>query len=162
MGYKEQPIKEINPKFLDLFNYGICKALSERYGKEAAAEVFRRAGEVEFEELKRIVEFKSREPYEVLRTVGEFLEEMGYMAEIRLTKVEEDEVIIEMFGVSVIESSIRLTQEDASPSHIMTNLMFAALKDLCNVRADIIDLTLEQPSPEAGYAKEKWVLKKIE
>ncbi|MCD6263011.1 hypothetical protein J7L60_01185 [Candidatus Bathyarchaeota archaeon] len=162
MGYKERPVRPIDPRFLDFINYGICKALSERYGKEAAAEVFRRAGEIEFEELKKIVEFKSREPYEVLRTVGKFLEEMGYMAEIRLTKVEEDEVIIEMSGVSVIESSIRLTQEGASPSHIMTNLMFAALKDLCNLRADIIDLTLEQPSPETGYAKEKWVLRKIE
>ncbi|MFB0543393.1 MAG: hypothetical protein ACETVR_01300, partial [Candidatus Bathyarchaeia archaeon] len=110
LGYKEQPIKEINPKFLDLFNYGICKALSERYGKEDAAEIFRSAGEIEFEELKKIVEFRSHEPYEVLKTVGGFLEEMGYMSEIRLTRVEEDEVIIEMSGVSVIESSIRLTQ----------------------------------------------------
>lgn len=43
----------------------------------------------------------------------------------------------------------------------MTNMMFAALKDVIGVRADIYDLTLEQPSAEKGYAKEKWVLKKI-
>jgi hypothetical protein len=153
-------VKQIKPEFLDFFNYGVCKALSERYGKEAAADIFRRAGEIEFENLKKIVEFKGREPYDVLRTVGKFLEDMGYMAKISLTKVEENEVIIEMSGVSVIASSIRLTQEGASPSHIMTNLMFAALKDLCNVRADITDLTLEQPSAESGYAREKWVLKK--
>jgi hypothetical protein len=158
--FKTQLVKQIKPEFLDFFNYGICKALSERCGKEAAADIFRRVGEIEFENLK-IVELKGREPYDVLRAVGKFLEEMGYMAKISLTKVEENEVIIEMSGVSVIASSIRLTQEGSSPSHIMTNLMFAALKALCNVRADIIDLTLEQPSAESGYAREKWVLKKI-
>jgi len=159
--YKKESVKQIKPEFLDFVNYNVCKSFSERCGKEAAADIFRRAGEIGFENLKSIVEFKSHEPYEVLRTVGEFLEEMGYMARINLTRVEENEVIIEMFGVSVIASSIRLTQEGASPSHIMTNLMFAALKDLCDVRADIIDLTLEQPSPESGYAREKWVLKKV-
>ena len=162
MQYKKEPVRQIKPEFLDFVNYGVCKALSERYGKEAAADLFRRAGEIEFENLKRIIKFKCREPYEVLRTVGKFLEEMGYMAKISLTKVEEGEVIIEMSGVSVIASSIRLTQEGASPSHIMTNLMFAALKDFCNVRADIIDLTLEQPSSESGYAREKWILRKNE
>jgi len=155
-------MRQIKPEFLDFVNYGVCKALSEKYGKEASVDIFRRVGEIEFENLKKIVEFKGYEPYEVLRTVGKFLEEMGYMAKISLTEVEENEVIIEMSGVSVIASSIRLTQEGASPSHMMTNLMFAALKDLCNVRADIIDLTLEQPSAESGYAREKWVLKKIE
>lgn len=162
MEYKKQSVKQIKPEFLDFFNYGLCKALSERYGKEAAADLFRRTGEIEFENLKKIIQFKSHEPYEVLQTVGRFLEEMGYMAKISLTKVEENEVIIEMSGVSVIASSIRLTQEGASPSHIMTNLMFAALKDLCNVRAEIIDLTLEQPFPESGYAREKWILRKRE
>jgi len=160
--FRKQPVRQIKPEFLDFVNYGVCKALSDRYDKEAAVEVFRRAGEIGFENLKKVVEFKSREPYQVLKTVGNFLEEMGYMAKISLTKVEENEIIIEMSGVSVIASSIRLTQEGASPSHIMTNLMFAALKNLCNVRADIIDLTLEQPSAESGYAREKWVLKKIE
>ncbi len=108
-----------------------------------------------------MVEFPSSDPYEVLRTVGKFLEDMGYMSKIRLTKVEENEVIIEMFGVSVIKSSIRLVEGGDSPSHFMTNLMFAALKEMSGVRADIYDLTLEQPSAETGYAKEKWVLKKI-
>ena len=159
--HTKENVKKISPEFLDFFNYGVCKSLSERFGKETAAEIFRRAGEIEFEELKKLVAFKSREPYEVLTTVGKFLEKMGYMARIELKRVEDDEVLIEMYGVSVIASSIRLTREAASPSHIMTNLMFAALKDLCGVRADIVDLTLEQPSPRTGYAKEKWILRKM-
>ena len=66
-----------------------------------------------------------------------------------------------MFGVSVIKSSIRLTEEGDSPSHFMTNLMFAALREISGVRADIYDLTLEQPSAETGYTMEKWILKNI-
>jgi len=158
---KDIPVKMVKPEFLDFVNFNICKAYSERHGKDEAVGFFRRVGEIGFQGLRKMVDFKSSDPYEVLGTVGEFLEDMGYMSKIQLTKVEEDEVIIEMFGVSVIESSIRLTEGGASPSHFMTNLMFAALKEVSGVHADIYDLTLEQPSAETGYGREKWVLKKL-
>lgn len=157
---KDIPMKLVRPEFIDFINYNICKAYSEFYGKDAAVGFFRHVGEVGFQELRKTVDFPSSNPYDVLKTVGKFLERMGYMAKIQLTKVEEDEVIIEMFGVSVTKSSMRLTEEGASPSHFMTNLMFAALEEVSGVRADIYDLTLEQPSEETGYAKEKWVLKR--
>jgi len=157
---KDTPMKMVRPEFIDSINYNICKAYSELHGKDAAMNFFRRVGEIGFQELRKMVGFPSSSPHDVLRTVAEFLEKMGYMSKIRLTKVEEDEVIIEMFGVSVTKSSIRLTEEGASPSHFMTNLMFAALEEVSGVRADIYDLTLEQPSEETGYAKEKWVLKR--
>jgi len=153
-------MKTVRPEFIDFVNYNVCKAYSELHGKDSAVDFFRRVGEIGFQELRKIVDFPSPSPHDVLRTVAEFLERMGYMSKIRLTKVEEDEVIIEMFGVSVTRSSIRLTEEGASPSHFMTNLMFAALEEVSGVRADIYDLTLEQPSEETGYAKEKWVLKR--
>ena len=108
-----------------------------------------------------MVDFPSIDSYEVLKTVGVFLEEMGYMSKIQLSKVEEDEVIIEMFGVSVIKTSIRMVEGGSSPSHFMMNLVFAALKEMSGVHADVCDLTLQQPSAKTGYAKEKWVLKKI-
>jgi len=151
----------VKPEFLDFVNYNICKTYSRKYGKEACAAFFREVGETGFGELRKIIEFRSSEPYEVLRTVANFLESMGYLAKIQLKKVEENEVIIEMFGVSVIKSSIRLTEEGDSPSHFMTNLMFAALREISGVRADIYDLTLEQPSAETGYTMEKWILKNI-
>ena len=158
---KDLQFKMISPQFLDFVNYNICEAYSEFHGKDAAVVFFRRAGEIGFQELRKMVDFQSSDPHDVLRTVSEFLEKMGYMTKIRLTKVEENEAIIEMYGVSVAKSSIRLTKEGASPSHFMTNLMFAALKEISGVRADIYDLTLEQSSNETGYAREKWILKKI-
>ena len=157
---KDIPFKIIRPEFIDFVNYNICKAYMEYYGKEAGIGFFRRVGEIGFQELRKIVDFPSSDPYEVLKTVGEFLERMGYMSKIQLTKVEENEVVIEMFGVSVIKSSMRLIREGANPSHFMTNLMFAALKELSGIQADIYDLTLEQPSEDTGYTKEKWVLHK--
>ena len=158
---KDIPIKMVQPEFLDFVNYSICKAYSEMYGKDTAVKFFRRVGEIGFKELLKMVEFPSSKPYDVLKAVGEFLESMGYMSKIQLTKVDEQEVIIEMFGVSVIKSSINLVEEGASPSHFMTNLMFAALKEISDVHADIYDLTLEQPSIKTGYGKEKWVLNKM-
>ena len=158
---KDIPVKMVRPEFLDFVNYNICKAYSEMHGKDAAVGFFRRVGEIGFQEMRKMVDFPSSDPYEVLKTVGEFLERMGYMSRIQLTKVEEGEVIIEMFGVSVVKSSISLVEGGASPSHFMTNLMFAALKEVSGVHADIYDLTLEQPSAETGYGMEKWVLEKI-
>jgi len=157
---KDIPFKIIRPEFIDFVNYNICKAYMEYYEKEAGIGFFRRVGEIGFQELRKTVDFPSSDPYEVLKTVGEFLERMGYMSKIQLTKVEENEVVIEMFGVSVIKSSMRLIREGANPSHFMTNLMFASLKELSGIQADIYDLTLEQPSEDTGYTKEKWVLHK--
>ena len=158
---KEISVKMVKPEFLDFMNYNICKAYSQKYGKEKAEEFFRLVGEIGFKELRKMFEFPSNEPYEVLKTVGKFLEDAGYMSKIQLNKVKEDEIIIEMFGVSVIKSSIRLVESGHSPSHFMTNLMFAALKEVSGIQANIYDLTLEQPSEKTGYTMEKWMLKKM-
>lgn len=157
---KDINVKMIKPEFLDFTNYNICKAYSEKFGKEEAEKFFRRVGEIGFSELRNLVDFSSTEPYEVLKIVASFLEDMGYMTKINLTNVEENEVIIEMYGVSVNNSSIRLTNEGKSPSHFMTNLMFAALNELSNVEAEIQDLVLELPTAKTGYTMEKWIIKR--
>lgn len=150
---------KVDPRFLDLVNYGVCSALSRTHGREGAERVFRLAGEIAFKELNRRLRFESLEPYDVLRAIARFLEESGYMERIELTKVSPGEVIVNMYGVSVAESSKRLVDEGSAPSHYMTNLMFAALKELCGVKAEIIHLELDR---EKGTGKEKWVLSKIE
>ena len=157
---KDTEVKMIKPEFLDFLNYNICKAYSERYGKEKAEVFFKRVGEIGFTELEKFLEFPCKEPYDVLKTVADFLEDMGYITKINLTKVEENEVIIEMYGVSVNNSSIRLTNEGNSPSHFMTNLMFSALHEISNVEAEIEDLVLELPTAKTGYTMEKWIIKR--
>jgi hypothetical protein len=61
-----------------------------------------------------------------------------------------------MYGVSVLESSVRLTQENKQPSHIMTNTMFAALEEL-GYDAELIDLLFET---DKNHVREKWIIRK--
>jgi hypothetical protein len=157
---KDIEVKMIKPEFLDFVNYNICKAYSEKYGKAKAEDFFKRVGEIGFNELRKLIEFPSEEPYDVLKTVADFLEDMGYMTKINLTNVGENEVVIEMYGVSVNNSSIRLTDEGNSPSHFMTNLMFSALREISNVEAEIEDLVLELATAKTGYTMEKWTIKR--
>lgn len=153
--------KKIDPKFLDLVNYGFCSALTRLYGKEKAESVFKLAGEMAFGELKKMISIKAKRPSAVLKVVAHFLEENGYITKINLTEVTENEVIIDMYGVSVAGSSKRLLNESAAPSHYMTNLMFAALKDLCDLGANITHLAIEIPEKEIDHVREKWVLSEI-
>jgi len=163
MGDHETKItrKKIDPKFLDLVNYGVCSALTKLYGKEKAERVFKLAGEIAFGELKKMINIKTKRPTAVLKAVAHFLEETGYITRINLTEVTENKVIIDMYGVSVAESSKRLLNENAAPSHYMTNLMFAALKNLCDLRANITHLAIEIPEKEIDHVREKWVLSEI-
>ncbi len=155
------PIRKIEPRFLDMVNYGVCSTLSKLYGVEATEKVFRLAGETNFRELKKRCNIDSSSPIATLRSVASYLEESGYMNKIELTKVTETEVVIDMYGVSVTESSMRLVEENMAPSHFMTNMMFAALKDLHGVEAEIIDLNFETPEEEIDHVREKWVLRDV-
>ncbi len=154
------PIRKIEPQFLDLVNYGVCSTLSKLYGVEDTEKIFRLAGETNFRELKKRIRIDSSTPIATLGDIASYLEESGYMNKIELTKVTENEVIIDMYGVSVTESSMRLVEEKLAPSHYMTNMMFAALKDLHKVEADIVHLDFETPEEEIDHVREKWVLRK--
>jgi hypothetical protein len=78
------------------------------------------------------------------------------MERIDIQRLSENEAIVDMYGVSVLESSVRLTQENKQPSHIMTNTMFAALEEL-GYDAELIDLLFET---EKNHVREKWILRK--
>ncbi|MCS7138124.1 MAG: hypothetical protein NZ941_07135, partial [Candidatus Caldarchaeum sp.] len=62
---------------------------------------------------------------------------------------------VDMYGVSVLDSSVKLTDEDREPSHIMTNTMFAALDEM-GYEAELIDLLFDK---EANHVREKWIIK---
>jgi len=152
--------KKIEPGFLDLVNYGVCSALSELYGREAAEKVFRLAGKINFLELSRRTDIDPSSPIAALRSIASYLEASGYMSKIALTKVTDNEVIIDMYGVSVAESSKRLVEEKKTPSHYMTNMMFAALRELFQVEAEIIHLDIEIPEKDIDHVRERWILRK--
>jgi len=154
-------IAKIEPTFLDLINYGVCSTLSKLYGREATEEVFRRAGKTNYQELRKRRRIDASNPISTLRSVASYLEEAGYMRRIELTEVTDSEAIIDMYGVSVAESSKRLADEGLIPSHYMTNMMFAALEDLHGVEASITHLDIEIPDEEIDHVRERWALREL-
>ncbi len=145
----------VDPVFLDLINYGICRTLNERFGKEATEEIFREVGRICYRRAKEKGYItRGEDPLDTLVEVAKFLERMGYMERIAITEVSEDELILDMYGVSVLESSIELVDSGMAPSHFMTNIMFAALEDH-EMGAKLIDLGFD---PEENHVREKWVL----
>jgi hypothetical protein len=146
----------VNPDFFDFVNYNVCRAISERVGREAAAEVFERAGEIGYTTLKQqgVVQTEGQRPLDVLVQIVRFLEENGYMGRIELNRISDVEMEVNMIGVSVLDSSIDLTDQGYSPSHIMTNLMFAALKEF-GMSFELNELEFE---PEADHVREHWKL----
>lgn len=135
----------------------MCDNLSRLLGKDKAEKFFREVGKTHYEELKKQGLIKvDKDPLKTLESIVDYLQSSGYMRKIVISKLSESEVVVDMFGVSVLDSSMRLTDEGKAPSHIMTNTMFAALEDLGH-DVDIIDLAFDKGS---NHVREKWVIKR--
>ncbi len=147
----------VDPRFLDLINYGICYVLNERYGKEETESIFREVGKILYARIKEEgLISPTKNPVDTLVEVARFLEKMGYMERIDITKRGNNELELDMYGVSVLDSSVKLVESGRSPSHYMTNIMFAALQDY-GIDAELIDLGFDT---EENHVKEKWILKR--
>ena len=144
----------IKNEFFDVINYAVCRAVNDRIGDQAE-DFFRKVGEFHLEEALRrgLVNFQPEDtPLERLFKVARYLETCGYMEKIVIDRLSDTEAIVEMFGVTVAESSARLLGEGRKPSHFMTNMMFAALKRLA-IRADLQDMEYDA---KAARFKEYW------
>jgi hypothetical protein len=144
----------IKPEFFDTINYSICRAVNEYLG-DKAADFFKRVGEYHLDEALRRMLLRIEpddKPLDVLIKIAKYLESTGYMEKISINKLSEKEAIVEMYGVSVTESSARLVKEGKQPSHYMTNIMFAALRRL-GVQADLRDMEYDE---EEAHFKEYW------
>ena len=144
----------IEPEFLDIVNYAICQAVNA-YMDGRASEFFRKVGEYHLEEALRrgLVRIEpSDKPLDVLLKIAKYLESHGYMEQIHINRIDDKAATVEMFGVSVADSSARLLAEKKQPSHYMTNIMFAALKRL-GVQAELRDMEYNR---EQKHFKEYW------
>jgi len=146
--------KYINPEFLDVINYAICQAVNE-FLNGKAADFFRRVGEYHLDEaLKRgLVKIEPDDkPLNTLIKIARYLESVGYMEKIIINKLSETEAIVEMHGVSVTDSSVKLLRANKQPSHYMTNIMLATLRKL-GIEAELKDVEFDQ---EKRKFKEQW------
>lgn len=143
--------------FFDFINYNVCRAVSEHVGREEAEKIYQRAGEIGYAELKKrgLIKTDGVGPVNVLIQIVRFLEGSGYMGRIEANRVSDTEMVVDMYQVSVLDSSTRLRDENYAPSHFMTNLMFAALKDF-DMSAELDELVLEG---DVDHVRERWFLK---
>ena len=139
--------RNIKPEFFDTINYAICQTANEYLGSKASA-FFVRVGEHHLEEALRrgfLRIDKEEKPLQNLIKIAKYLESTGYMEKIFITKLSENEAIVEMHGVSVTESSVGLLKAGKQPSHYMTNIMLAALRKI-GIEAELRDVDFDEKS----------------
>jgi hypothetical protein len=154
MRKKDHPM--IRADFLDLINYGICRAVSEAVGPRRAEGILRQAGRYNYKQLKATRDdLQAQDPLATLENIAKFLEEVGYAKRVVVNRLSDMVLEMDMYGISVLDSSRKLVNEGFSPSHISTNLMFAALEDF-GIDADLEELLFD---PKENHVKERWILK---
>ena len=148
-------MKEIKKDFFDLEMYSIYRAIGEIWGEESWKVVWR-AGEILFSELVDKLNLKGKSLEEVLKSLADYLQDVGYIEEIEVFFIKEDEVEYKMKNPSIEWAAFRLIEEGFAPPHISTALLMAALDKLFGLKADMVG----NPIQRNGWVIEKWKLKK--
>ena len=130
------PQKPIDPTFFDLEIYAIYRAIWENWGDEAWKVVWR-AGEVLFDEIQERLNLSTNSPLEAMRGLA------------------EDELEYEMVAPAILPGAERIIAEGGVPAHISTSVMFAGLKKLFGLKAEMIG---DPEFTADGRAIEKWKL----
>lgn len=150
----------MNKSFFDLEMYATYGAITELYG-EKGWDVVWRAGELAWEEVKEQVNITKKEPMEVMKKVSEWLEKIGYAKKLNIVQTGKNELLYEMYAPIGRQSVTMLRKKygDEKPvkPHYSTTLLFAALKDVCHVKAEI--RSVEHVKPGTDPSREKWIFK---
>ena len=147
----------IDPAFFDLEIYAIYRAIWENWGDEAWKVVWR-AGEVLFDEVHERLELNTTTPLAAMEGLAEYLVGVGYFADMKVRQTAADELEYEMFEPVILPGAERIIAEGGVPAHISTALMFAGLRKLFGLRAEMIGDPVFTPD---GRAIEKWRLFEI-
>jgi hypothetical protein len=134
----------------------VFKALSELYG-QGAWDVVWRAGEVLFNEVARHEVIPATEPLGAMRALAAYLKRVGYIEQMKIDQPAPDELEYRMLRPIIAPGAFRLINEGGVPAHISTALMFAALKKLFGLRAELIGGPISQPD---GWVMERWRLRR--
>jgi|Deesub1362B_J571_1020462.scaffolds.fasta_scaffold00673_8 hypothetical protein len=150
-------MKEINKDFFNLEIYSIYRAIGELWNKEAWRVVWR-AGEILFLELNKKLKLRGKPIEEVLKSLANYLENIGYVDKIEVSFIKKDEIEYKMKNPSIEEVAFRLIKEGFAPPHISTALLIAALDKLFGLKIEIIG----NPVQKNDWVIEKWKLKRKE
>jgi hypothetical protein len=156
-----EPIQHMDREFFDIETYALFSALNEIV-PEKAWEIALRGGEYAFAELKKRLNITEKDPIALVKLLGNWLEDMGY-ARIEIEQTEENVFHYSMYDTASRRGLRQIRKEkggDAIMAHWSSVLMFAALKDMCSLKAEISHLDFAKED-DKGASVEKWVLSKI-
>ena len=154
------PVSKIDPVYFDRQIYALYRAVWERWGDDAWYVVWR-SGELLLEEIEAELGLDlgpGASPFPAMQRLADYLQQVGYVREIAVRPLSEDEWEYEMVDPVILPGARRLLDDGAVPAHISTTLMFALLKRF-GLKADMIG----DPDLRAdGRAIECWRLVPLE
>ena len=148
--------RSIDVRFFDLEIYAIYRAIWEYWGDDAWKVVWR-AGEVLFDEIQGQLGLDTESPLEAMQALARYLVDVGYFADMKVRQTAEDELDYEMVDPAILPGAERIIAEGGVPAHISTSLMFAGLRQLFGLKAEMIG---DPEFTEDGRAIERWRLRK--
>ena len=145
----------IDPDYFDRQIYAIYRAVWERWGAEAWYVVWR-SGEVLFDLIEPELGIQvDDDPFSAMQKLAVYLRRAGYVTDIAVRPMSEDEWDYEMVDPVILPGAERLISEGAVPAHISTTLMFALLKKRFGLGAEMIG---DPDLRSDGRATERWRL----
>jgi hypothetical protein len=162
MKNEDGPITSMDREFFDIETYALFSALNEIVA-EKTWDIVLRGGEYAFAEVKSRLRITEKDPIALVKLVGDWLQDMGY-ARIKVEQTGENEFLYHMYDTASRRGLRKIRKEkgeDAVMAHWSSAIMFAALKDMCNLKAEISHLDFARED-DRGASVERWVLSKIE
>lgn len=142
----------VDPNFFDLEIYAIYYAAYDLLGEETWKIVWR-TGEIVYDEIKEEIGAATEtNPFEALRKLASWLKKVGYVENIEVREITENEIEYVMSSPIILPGAMRLIDEGRVPAHVSTALMFAALKQF-NMKTEMVGDPEFLPD---GRAIEKW------
>jgi hypothetical protein len=125
----------------------------ERWGDEAWYVVWR-SGELLLDEIESELGLQiDDDPFAAMKKLASYLCRVGYVQDIAVRPLSEDEWDYEMVDPVILPGAERLISEGAVPAHISTTLMFALLKKRFGLKAEMVGEPDLRPD---GRAIERW------
>ena len=148
--------KGIGLDFFNSFVYSVFKALGEKLGDESWKIVWK-TGEILFNEIKDKLEFKKKEPMEIVHSIAKYLKKAGYLRDAKIVVLNDDEFEYWMKEPAIEKGAFKLIEEGYPPPHISTSILFSALRTLAGSELEL----LGDPERKGKWIVERWKVKKI-
>ncbi len=148
--------KGIDSDFFNSFSYSVFKALGEKLGDESWKIVWR-TGEILFNKIKDKLEFKKKEPIEIVRSIAKYLKKTGYLRDAKIVILSDEEFEYWMKEPAIEKGAFKLIEEGYPPPHISTSILFSALKTLTGSELELVG----NPERKDKWIVERWKIKKL-